>query len=185
MSSAADFDFTRTTQPRTGVKEGKRTSLPPSMSGGLESELDSLIGPPAPYTSGAPPMAMAAVSKRHPLKGACMFRIRFARCLLILLLVAAVSAPSAWGAPLRLSNGVSSVNIVAWAWESVVALWEKAGAHLDPHGLSVILPSPPADAGCGIDPHGVRAAQPETSVQSPTTEAGCTIDPHGVCTPGS
>lgn len=109
-----------------------------------------------------------------------MSRIRFARCLLILLLVAIVSTPSAWGAPFRLPSRVTSVDVLAWAWESLVVLWGKGGAHLDPHGLSA-NPTP-TDEGCIIDPHGACASvHGATPVLPPPMEEGCGIDPHGVC----
>lgn len=110
--------------------------------------------------------------------------IRSTRFLVVLLLIAAVSAPYAWAAPLRQPSGAPSIDIVTRGWKTVVALWAKAGCIIDPHGLCVITPSPALDAGCILDPHGAcAAAQGESPAQPPTTEAGCTIDPHGVCTP--
>ena len=112
-----------------------------------------------------------------------MSRVYFARLSVVLLLVAVISAPSAWGAPLRQPSGASSVDILAWVWSSIAPTWAKSGANLDPHGLSV-NPTPAVDAGCTIDPHGgCEVAQGVSQAPPPTTEAGCTIDPHGVCTP--
>ena len=113
-----------------------------------------------------------------------MARSRFSRLVLCLLVLAAVTTPTAWGAPLRLPGESSSFDILARAWESFVALWEKEGANLDPHGLSVPPPSPTAEAGCNLDPHGACSeVQGNSPTLQPTTEAGCVIDPHGLCIP--
>jgi hypothetical protein len=103
-----------------------------------------------------------------------MSRSQFTRSFLILVIVAAVSTPSAWGAPRRLPSEISPFDIFAWAWHSLAAVWSEAGCILDPHGGCA---TDQTDGGCGIDPHGGCATL--------ATDEGCAIDPHGGCKPGS
>lgn len=105
-----------------------------------------------------------------------MPRSRFARGFLILFVVVTISTSSAWGAPRRWSSEIVSFDILARAWNSLVAIWSESGCNLDPHGGYTTTQT---DNGCHIDPHGGCAtAQDET-------DAGCTADPHGGCVPGS
>lgn len=112
-----------------------------------------------------------------------MSRSRSTRLVLVLLVLAAVTTPSAWGAPLRLDNR-SSFDILTRAWESFVAIWNKARCGIDPHGLCVFTPPPTQEAGCTLDPHGacieVEGNSPASQLD---TEARCGLDPHGGCIP--
>jgi len=109
---------------------------------------------------------------------------RFARLVLILLVLAAVTTPSAWGAPLRLTGEPSSFEILARLWESLVSVWNKAGCGADPHGLSTQTSPPTTEAGCILDPHGACIEARGSSLPpQPPTEAGCGLDPHGGCIP--
>jgi hypothetical protein len=56
--------------------------------------------------------------------------------------------------------GDRGVSFFTKAWETIIGIWEKAGAGLDPHGN-------PGDVGGSIDPNGA------------TTDTGQTIDPNG------
>ena len=115
-----------------------------------------------------------------------MPRSHFARVLLILLVVGAVAAPSAWAAPHRLSTEIAAFDIFARLWDSLTAIWEEAGCTLDPHGGCGTDQPPTTDAGCGLDPHGGCATTQEVAPPPPPTlDEGCNADPHGGCTPGS
>ncbi|HSK74851.1 MAG TPA: hypothetical protein VLQ45_00205 [Thermoanaerobaculia bacterium] len=49
------------------------------------------------------------------------------------------------------------LDLLARAWGSLAATWEKEGCHLDPSGLCTpVTPEPTiqTDTGCHIDPHG-------------------------------
>ena len=118
-----------------------------------------------------------------------MFRSTCARLLLILLVVAAVATPAAWGSPRHLAGEIAPPDIFARFWNALTAIWGEAGCGLDPHGgcatAASETPAPPtADAGCMIDPHG-GCATAGTVALAPTADAGCTADPHGGCTTGN
>lgn len=115
-----------------------------------------------------------------------MSRSSVARFVVVLLVVATLTTPASWSAPLRLPDETSSFDILARVWNSFLALLAKEGCNIDPHGLCVYKPSPTAEAGCTIDPHGGCAeVQGSTLNLQPRMEAGCGADPHGGCTLGN
>jgi len=112
-----------------------------------------------------------------------MPRRHFARLSAILLIVAALTAPPAWGAPRWLPGEASPLDIFARIWGSLTAIWSAAGCGIDPHGGCGPGQPPPTDSGSTLDPYG--AEQIEAASPPPTTDAGCIADPHGGCRPGS
>lgn len=114
-----------------------------------------------------------------------MPRNHFARLSVILLVVAALAAPPAWGAAHRLSGGFDPLGIFAHVWSTLSAIWAEAGCNADPHGGCGSGQLPTTDAGCHLDPHGGCATAQEAAPLLPTTDAGCHADPHGGCTPES
>ena len=79
--------------------------------------------------------------------------------LLALLPAASFAGVLGWDTEPPRDRGVS---FFAKAWDTIVGIWEKAGAGLDPHGN-------PGDVGGSIDPNGVTT----------DPESGQTIDPNG------
>jgi hypothetical protein len=92
-------------------------------------------------------------------------RRRLARSFLVLLVVATLCTPSAWGTPLRLSLELHPLEALASLWDAFAALWAQSGCGIDPFGGC--MPPPSTDSGCGIDPHGG------------CTDSGLIVDPHG------
>ncbi|HEX7183458.1 MAG TPA: hypothetical protein VF756_16615 [Thermoanaerobaculia bacterium] len=110
-----------------------------------------------------------------------MSRIRYARIVLVLLVVAALAAPPAWSQPTERPDSLAArvSNAFAFLGDLLSALWAEEGCIADPHGgcAGSQGETPTGDEGCGIDPHGCSEGQGET----PAGDEGCWIDPHGGC----
>ncbi len=113
-----------------------------------------------------------------------MPRNHFARLSVILLVVAALAAPPAWGAPRPPSGGIDPIGILAHVWSSLSALWSEEGCNADPHGGCGTSQLSTPNAGCTLDPHG-GCATAQQVVPPPTPDEGCNLDPHGGCAAGN
>jgi hypothetical protein len=81
--------------------------------------------------------------------------------LLALLPAASFAGALGWDTGLPQDHG-RTIGLFIKAWETIVGIWEKAGAGLDPHGNR-------GDGGSPTDPNSATT----------NTEAGGSIDPNG------
>lgn len=110
-----------------------------------------------------------------------MPRRDFARLSAILLIVAALTAPPAWGASRWPPGEVSPLDLFARIWGSLAAIWSAEGCAIDPHGGCGPSQPPRTDEGCSGDPHGGCGTAQGEAPAPPTTDSGCNADPHGGC----
>jgi hypothetical protein len=117
-----------------------------------------------------------------------MSRSHVIRVLLVLLVVLALAAPSAWAAPRQSRIEIGPLDFLARLWGSLTAIWAESGCWIDPNGGCLDdTPLPPGtDEGCKLDPNGgCVTVQSEASEPPPSPDEGCKLDPHGGCLPGS